>query len=88
MSACTPALARPRLDVAVPLAQFYISRARATVLRVLGRDDEALASCEHLTARTGPAIATLCTQGVQGLDAGQRVQRAVCAAYGAVHDRG
>jgi tetratricopeptide (TPR) repeat protein len=42
--AATPAAARTRVDVALPLAQFYISRARATGdLRFLGYADGALA---------------------------------------------
>jgi tetratricopeptide (TPR) repeat protein len=127
-------LARSRLDIALPLAQFYISRARATgdlrflgyaeamltpwmkqvpvasqvlvlhatilqsrhafdaalaeldqalaqhaddpqawltratVLRVLGRYDEALASCEKLAAAADPSVTALCAQGVMGLD--------------------
>lgn len=127
-------LTRSRLDIALPLAQFYISRARATgdlrflgyaeamltpwmkqvpvpsqvlvlhatilqsrhsfnaalaeldqallqhaedpqawltratVLRVLGRYDEALASCQKLAAAADPAVTTLCVQGVMGLD--------------------
>jgi tetratricopeptide (TPR) repeat protein len=39
---------------------------RATVLRVLGRYDEALDSCRHLTA-ADPAITTLCEQSLRGL---------------------
>ncbi len=129
----TRELTRTRLDIALPLAQFYISRARATgdlrflgyaeailapwmgraavpaqimvlhatilqsrhlfaaslaeldraltrtpndaqawltratILRVLGRYQEADASCGHLTAAADPAITTLCIQGVRGL---------------------
>jgi tetratricopeptide (TPR) repeat protein len=40
---------------------------RATVLRVLGRYDEALASCRELAVAADPAVVTLCTQGVLGL---------------------
>lgn len=40
---------------------------RATVLRVLGRYDEALTSCGHLAATAHPAITTLCQQSVLGL---------------------
>ncbi|MEP6549446.1 MAG: hypothetical protein ABJD53_18450 [Gammaproteobacteria bacterium] len=40
---------------------------RATVLRVLGRYEEALNSCEHLAAAADPAITTLCEQSVLGL---------------------
>jgi len=39
---------------------------RATVLRVLGRYDEALDSCRHLTA-ADPAITSLCEQSLRGL---------------------
>jgi len=131
MSDATRALTRSRLDIALPLAQFYIARARATadlrflgyaeellapwqahppvavrvlqatilqsrhqfsaslaqldralqespgdpqawltratVLRVLGRYDEALDSCRNLGIRADAAIATLCTQSLQGL---------------------
>jgi tetratricopeptide (TPR) repeat protein len=133
--ASTPAreLSRSRIDVAIPLAQFYITRARATgdlrflgyaenvldpwmkktpvnpaalvlhatilqsrhdfngslnelthalqmqpdnaqawltratVLRVLGRYDEALQSCPHLASKAEPALATLCEQSLQAL---------------------
>jgi tetratricopeptide (TPR) repeat protein len=40
---------------------------RATVLRVLGRYQEAHVSCERLAAAADPAINTLCTQGLSGL---------------------
>lgn len=40
---------------------------RATVLRVLGRYDEALDSCRHLALTADPAITTLCQQSVFGL---------------------
>jgi tetratricopeptide (TPR) repeat protein len=40
---------------------------RATVLRVLGRYDEAMASCEHLAVAAGPAITSLCVQSLRGL---------------------
>ena len=40
---------------------------RATVLRVLGRYDEALDSCRHLALAADPAITTLCQQSVLGL---------------------
>jgi tetratricopeptide (TPR) repeat protein len=133
--ASTPArdLSRSRIDVAIPLAQFYITRARATgdlrflgyaenaldpwmkktpvnpaalvlhatilqsrhdfngslselnhalqmqpdnaqawltratVLRVLGRYDEALQSCPHLASKADTALATLCEQSLQAL---------------------
>lgn len=133
-NAATRDLARTRLDIALPMAQFYISRARATgdlrflgyaeailvpwlertpvqgpvrvlhatilqsrhafvpalaeldralelepsnaqawltratVLRVLGRYGEALDSCAHLAAAADPAITTLCTQSIRGLN--------------------
>jgi tetratricopeptide (TPR) repeat protein len=41
---------------------------RATVLRVLGRYDEALASCQKLAVAADPAVTTLCLQGVMGLN--------------------
>ncbi len=137
-------LARSRLDIALPMAQFYISRARATgdlrflgyaeailtpwlertpvsvpvlvlhatvlqsrhaftpalgeldralkinpqnaqawltratVLRVLGRYDEATDSCGHLTPAADPAITSLCLQGIRGLTGHLR------DAYGAI----
>ena len=40
---------------------------RATVLRVLGRYDEALASCDRLAVAADPAITTLCKQSLRGL---------------------
>ena len=40
---------------------------RATVLRVLGRYDEALASCQHLANSADPSIATLCEQSIYSL---------------------
>ena len=40
---------------------------RATVLRVLGRYDEALDSCHHLAAAADPAITSICEQGLRGL---------------------
>ena len=40
---------------------------RATVLRVLGRYDEAMSSCKHLAAAADAAITTLCIQSVLGL---------------------
>jgi tetratricopeptide (TPR) repeat protein len=133
-SAPNLAITRSRLDIALPLAQFYISRSRAsgdlrflgyaeamltpwmqqlpipsqvlvlhatilqsrhsftaalaeldqalgqqaddpqawltraTVLRVLGRYDEALASCRKLALAADPAVTSLCMQGVLGLD--------------------
>jgi tetratricopeptide (TPR) repeat protein len=39
----------------------------ATVLRVLGRYDEALLACERLAAHADRVVAELCTQGVRGL---------------------
>ncbi|MGA3158282.1 MAG: tetratricopeptide repeat protein [Steroidobacteraceae bacterium] len=41
---------------------------RATVLRVLGRYDEALTSCQKLAVAADPAVTALCMQGVMGLD--------------------
>jgi tetratricopeptide (TPR) repeat protein len=40
---------------------------RATVLRVLGRYDEAASSCERLRAAAGPAITSLCLQSLRSL---------------------
>ena len=40
---------------------------RATVLRVLGRYDEAMRSCKHLAEVADPAVTSLCVQGVRGL---------------------
>jgi tetratricopeptide (TPR) repeat protein len=40
---------------------------RATVLRVLGRYDEAFASCDRLAVAADPAITTLCKQSLRGL---------------------
>jgi tetratricopeptide (TPR) repeat protein len=40
---------------------------RATVLRVLGRFDEAQASCRRLAAAADPAITTLCVQSLRSL---------------------
>ena len=40
---------------------------RATVLRVLGRYDEALASCDRLAVAADPPITTLCKQSLRGL---------------------
>lgn len=45
-------------------AQAWLTR--ATVLRVLGRYDEAMISCRHLSA-ADPAVTTLCEQGLLGL---------------------
>lgn len=132
-NAATRDLARSRLDIALPMAQFYISRARATgdlrflgyaeaivapwleraptsapvlvlhatilqsrhaftqalteldrvlafdpanaqawltratVLRVLGRYDEALAACAHLEAAADAAITSLCVESIRSL---------------------
>jgi tetratricopeptide (TPR) repeat protein len=46
-------------------AQAWLTR--ATVLRVLGRYDEAAASCEHLQAIADAGVTTLCTQSLRGL---------------------
>jgi tetratricopeptide (TPR) repeat protein len=40
---------------------------RATVLRVLGRYDEALDSCKQMAPHTEPAVATMCEQTVRAL---------------------
>jgi tetratricopeptide (TPR) repeat protein len=40
---------------------------RATVLRVLGRYPDALASCEHLAGAADAAVAGLCVQSLRGL---------------------
>ena len=133
-SAPSLALTRSRLDIALPLAQFYIGRSRATgdlrflgyaeallvpwmkqapvpsqvlvlhatllqsrhsfdaalaeldqalaqhsddpqawltratVLRVLGRYEEAMASCQRLSGAADPSVTALCTEGVSGLN--------------------
>jgi tetratricopeptide (TPR) repeat protein len=41
---------------------------RATVLRVLGRYEEALDSCHKLGATADPAVTTMCVQGIEGLN--------------------
>jgi len=46
-------------------AQAWLTR--ATVLRVLGRYDEATASCQHLQAIADPGVTTLCTESLRGL---------------------
>jgi Tfp pilus assembly protein PilF len=142
----TREITRTRLDIALPLAQFYISRARATgdlrflgyaeailapwlrradvptpvmvlhatilqsrhlfdaslaeldralaktptdaqawltratVLRVLGRYEEAHASCGQLAAAADPAVTALCIQGLRGLTGQLRSAYAAIAA--------
>jgi tetratricopeptide (TPR) repeat protein len=51
---------------------------RATVLRVIGRYDDAIASCQHLAAKADPAVMTLCEQSLRALTGHLR------AAYAAV----
>ena len=46
-------------------AQAWLTR--ATVLRVLGRYDEALTSCTHLAAQADSAIIDLCRESLRGL---------------------
>jgi tetratricopeptide (TPR) repeat protein len=46
-------------------AQAWLTR--ATVLRVLGRYEEATASCGHLAVAADPAVTSLCLQGLRGL---------------------
>jgi tetratricopeptide (TPR) repeat protein len=46
-------------------AQAWLTR--ATVLRVLGRYDEALTSCSHLAAQADSAITDLCRESLRGL---------------------
>ncbi len=46
-------------------AQAWLTR--ATVLRVLGRYDEALDSCKHMARAADAAITTLCEQSLRGL---------------------
>jgi tetratricopeptide (TPR) repeat protein len=46
-------------------AQAWLTR--ATVLRVLGRYDAALASCRHLEGSAEPRVARLCEQSILGL---------------------
>jgi tetratricopeptide (TPR) repeat protein len=53
-------------DAAHPAnAQAWLTR--ATVLRVLGRYEEAMLSCRHLTALADQSVTSLCVQGVRGL---------------------
>lgn len=59
-------------------AQAWLTR--ATVLRVLGRYDEALESCSHLAPRAEPAVAALCQQSLKALTGHLR------SAYDAVID--
>ena len=58
-----------KLDQALALrpedAQAWLTR--ATVLRVLGRYDEASASCAHLRATADPALAQLCAASLLGV---------------------
>jgi tetratricopeptide (TPR) repeat protein len=53
------------LQVQPDNAQAWLTR--ATVLRVLGRYDEALASCAHLAAQADSAIVGLCRESLRGL---------------------
>ncbi len=46
-------------------AQAWLTR--ATVLRVLGRYDEAMESCRHMAAAADASITTLCEQSLRGL---------------------
>jgi len=46
-------------------AQAWLTK--ATVLRVLGRFDDALAACEQLVPLADPAVATLCRESLHGL---------------------
>jgi tetratricopeptide (TPR) repeat protein len=46
-------------------AQAWLTR--ATVLRVLGRYDEAMDSCRHLQGVADPGVTLLCTQSLRGL---------------------
>jgi tetratricopeptide (TPR) repeat protein len=75
--AFTPALAE--LDLALTLdpanAQGWLTR--ATVLRVLGRYEEALDSCVHLGVLADPAITTLCSESIRSL--GGHLQSAYAA---------
>ena len=57
--------ARPGDGAHSASAQAWLTR--ATVLRVLGRYDEAMLSCKHLAAVADPAVTDLCVQGVRGL---------------------
>jgi tetratricopeptide (TPR) repeat protein len=57
-------------------AQAWLTR--ATVLRVLGRYAEAMASCAHLAAQADPAVTALCQQSLAGLTGNLR------SAYSAV----
>lgn len=57
--------ARPDEAAHAEDAQGWLTR--ATVLRVLGRYDEAMLSCKHLAAVADPAVTGLCVQGLRGL---------------------
>jgi tetratricopeptide (TPR) repeat protein len=46
-------------------AQAWLTR--ATVLRVLGRYDQAMTACEHLTVAADPGVTSLCRQSLRGL---------------------
>jgi Tfp pilus assembly protein PilF len=53
---------------------------RATVLRVLGRFDEAQASCRRLASAADPAITTLCVQSLRSLTGNLKPAYAAVAA--------
>lgn len=53
---------------------------RATVLRVLGRFEEALSSCQRLASAADPAITTLCVQSLRSLSGNLRQAYATIAA--------
>lgn len=46
-------------------AQAWLTR--ATILRVLGRYEEAMESCSHLQGTADPVVSDLCIQGLRGL---------------------
>jgi tetratricopeptide (TPR) repeat protein len=58
-------------------AQAWLTR--ATVLRVLGRYEEAGVSCGHLVGVADPAVATLCIQSLRGLTGHLRAAYAALA---------
>jgi tetratricopeptide (TPR) repeat protein len=65
--AFTPALAELDQGLALEPANAQAWLTRATVLRVLGRYDEALAACVRLAATADPAVTSLCVESIRSL---------------------